>query len=1147
MKNLFRILVFALVFAACGDGRLSPQGGTIVGVNAGTGLTGGGVTGSVTLNVACGYGLTCLVDSIAVDATVMVDGSGTLNYIPLWTPDGNTLGNSIVSQISTTGVRVHTGDIGVNPYPSTGSWVTAPGWTVFGPNASVATAGNIGIGWSTTFDGAAISAIAPGVGWKSIYLTGSGIIMRPEGNTNYDATFGPTGLTLAKALVVGETAQVLGSLTSGDASGDIFDHNGDLAKFGSTDGVVFIENGSGISFSYSTNGESTGAMLYTGYQNGFSHFRNLQIYDGKGAATCLFTGSTKSLNCVGGMQENGTAVLSGTISDNYVPIGTAGGNLENSSISDGGTGIVGIQPVADDVYLVLGVNGTGATDAAIVLNANPDDNAFIDAKVGNNDSLFFRIGHNTENRAARTWLTVTGSNGNAAFGAAITEAGAAVLSGAITDGVYPIGSSGNLANSPLSYNGIDTITSTARSFTISSSAGAATGIVWGQSGQTIWQFYQPASANTFHLWNSVNGDVMSWATNDVTFADAVTVNGPATLGDAVTDQHRLNGALGINNAGSINYEIYATPSNSSPNTDLRFESSDAKALEINVLSGSSAVTMTATNGYSITGAANFVNNLSTDANFTAGNLASADLATITGGLRHVSVTQPALGTLATWDNTAAVFGPNAASNTGAAVGVGYNTGADAGVILAAAPGVSWKPLVLASSSTQFYNGSATVMTVASTVSTTVDTTLGDTAASDILTFNGAARFNYQMFAGDTGSTSIADNLDVLTIGNTGTGQTTTAKALLNLDNTGTYNATAGDVAAHGIDITMTATRSAGANNFFNIAARLDANGGQVNYALYTLRGDNQFNVTSGNSTFQNGVNIGSDSGDAHSLTGTLSVNGGGTGNNGEVLSIVGGAPYWTQANDHTRGVEVFDEFLNTPTATFANSWKTDDGLYQWMGGFFAIDDAVSNRPGILGLRGYDNVTTIGGNAAPRYARVIKGDTSAGVGYGWFAGGGTTKVAGAFKIGSLLSPPVDDSDSYTFHIGLFDTITTTGATADYPPNGIFCRIGSASTNIQVCTAEADTQSCTDTSPALAITEDKWYRCEFTVNAAGTQVDFTVTNVTDATSGTASRTTNIPNDSTHSVGLGASVDTIDNAGHGYVYLDYLWFDQVFTTAR
>jgi hypothetical protein len=345
--------------------------------------------------------------------------------------------------------------------------------------------------------------------------------------------------------------------------------------------------------------------------------------------------------------------------------------------------------------------------------------------------------------------------------------------------------------------------------------------------------------------------------------------------------------------------------------------------------------------------------------------------------------------------------------------------------------------------------------------------------------------NGQMFVGDTTNTAIADGTDALTIGNSGTGTTS--------------------------DLTLIGTPTAQLKTTGDTSINFDFNNGSDT----TLTLDN-----AGAGAF------------ALSVTGPVTAT--------RITPA-------TQLFDHTRGFEIFNEFLNVPTEatlTGAGSYTEYDHGFTFLGGWNGTN-AEANRPGLLTLRGYNSTDTLGGSAAPRYARVITGE--GGTGDSWFAGGGETKVAGAFYILSAFSPPVDDSDSYTIHIGLFDSNTQTGATADFAPNGIYCRVGSSSANVQVCTSEADVQSCTDTSPTIAIAEDAWYRCEFTVNAAGTQVDFTVTNVTATTSGTASRTTNIPNDSTHPVGLGMTLDTVDAAGTGLAYLDYLWMDQTFTTAR
>jgi hypothetical protein len=67
MNTFAKVLCFILL-AACGDGRLSPQGGTITGVTAGNGLTGTTTSGVASLNVvgATGGGLSVLGDSVGL-------------------------------------------------------------------------------------------------------------------------------------------------------------------------------------------------------------------------------------------------------------------------------------------------------------------------------------------------------------------------------------------------------------------------------------------------------------------------------------------------------------------------------------------------------------------------------------------------------------------------------------------------------------------------------------------------------------------------------------------------------------------------------------------------------------------------------------------------------------------------------------------------------------------------------------------------------------------------------------------------------------------------------------------------------------------------------------------------------------------------
>lgn len=144
----------------------------------------------------------------------------------------------------------------------------------------------------------------------------------------------------ASPLTVYGGVTLSGNLTSGDASGDVFDHNGNLAKFGVPDGASFIyDNVLGAGWPSDTDGVDL-AINYIGYNGGFTRFRDLAIYDGKGAAACTLTGSTKTLNCVGGLQVNGTSVattsnISGTT--NYIPKFTGTNIVGNSTITDDGS------------------------------------------------------------------------------------------------------------------------------------------------------------------------------------------------------------------------------------------------------------------------------------------------------------------------------------------------------------------------------------------------------------------------------------------------------------------------------------------------------------------------------------------------------------------------------------------------------------------------------------------------------------------------------------------------------------------------------------------------------------------------------------------------------------------------------------------
>ncbi len=152
-------------------------GGDITDVTAGSGLTGGGTTGAVTLDIGAGTGITVAVDSIAVDTAVIqnrvsgtcaagssirviaqngtvtceaddvgsgVGGSGTINFVPKWTA-GTTLGNSRITDDGTT--------------------VTIPGYVLLGSGVADSWFPYSGDGWA--------------------YVSGDGIVFRDNAAGGY--------------------------------------------------------------------------------------------------------------------------------------------------------------------------------------------------------------------------------------------------------------------------------------------------------------------------------------------------------------------------------------------------------------------------------------------------------------------------------------------------------------------------------------------------------------------------------------------------------------------------------------------------------------------------------------------------------------------------------------------------------------------------------------------------------------------------------------------------------------------------------------------------------------------------------------------------------------------------------------------------
>lgn len=224
--------------------------GDITGVTAGTGATGGGASGDVTINVIGGNGITANADDLAIDLLDSADGTGSTS-----SNSGLEFGGSGSDELGLlqgcSDGQVLTWNNGTNVWECT----SVGGIGGVGDITSVV-AGNGLTGGATSGDatldigeGTAIDVAADAISWDSTevgtttYGSGSGITWTFDASAGTDTTlaFGNNTITATTATFT----------TSGDlvvTGGDVSDGTGSDWSLANDGGAIFNENGNAVDF-----------------------------------------------------------------------------------------------------------------------------------------------------------------------------------------------------------------------------------------------------------------------------------------------------------------------------------------------------------------------------------------------------------------------------------------------------------------------------------------------------------------------------------------------------------------------------------------------------------------------------------------------------------------------------------------------------------------------------------------------------------------------------------------------------------------------------------------------------------------------------------------------------------------------------------
>ena len=314
------------------------EAGDVTSVVAGSGLTGGGVTGDVTLNVVGGTGITANADDIAIDSTVTtLTGTQTLTNKTLTspvltTPNVGTPSALVGTNISGTAANLTAGNVTTNAN-LTGGVTSSGNATTVVTNANltghVTSSGN-----ATTLGSFTVSQLSSALSDASISgnntgdQTGSQIKTAYEGESDTNAY---TDAEKTKLAGVEASADVTDT-TNVTAAGALMDSEcAGLAALKLTTGTFLtadqtkldgIEAGSDVTDA--TNVNSAGALMHTDIPDsdtGFVKRTGSETYD---IDASTFLTANQTITASGDATGSGTTSLALTLAASGVSAGSYG-------------------------------------------------------------------------------------------------------------------------------------------------------------------------------------------------------------------------------------------------------------------------------------------------------------------------------------------------------------------------------------------------------------------------------------------------------------------------------------------------------------------------------------------------------------------------------------------------------------------------------------------------------------------------------------------------------------------------------------------------------------------------------------------------------------------------------------------------------